>query len=78
VSQSAHDVAMPDASGQWPTMADQLDAIGVPLLVAQRELLLTQPNPTWTPTYETVTLDDPVSHAVVVCPTCGSPIKVDA
>ena len=75
-SQSAYDKPVADAYGQQPTMADQLDAQGVPLLVAQREVLAAQPNPAWTPTYERVVLDDPVDHLVAVCPKCGSPIKV--
>lgn len=74
-SQSAYDRPVPDAAGQYPTMADQLDAQGVALLVAQRVALST-PNPVWVPTYERVTLDDPVDHLVAVCPTCGTPVKV--
>ena len=76
VSESAMDVPVADASGQYPTMADQLDATGVPLLVAQREQLATMVNPAWTPTYERIVLDEPVEHQVADCPACGSPVKV--
>lgn len=76
VSQSAHDVATVDASGQHPTMADQLAASGASLMLAQWETLAAQPNPTWTPTYARVVLDDPVEHQVAVCPNCGTPVKV--
>lgn len=76
VSQSGYERTAEDNHGQQPTLADQLDATGVPLLVAQRAVLLAQPNPAWTPTYESVLLDEPVTHTVAVCPSCGSPIKV--
>ena len=75
-SQSGYDLAVVDSAGQHPTMADQLDSQGVPLLNAQREAL-SVPNPAWTPTYRREVLDDPVDHQVAVCPTCGTPVKVD-
>lgn len=74
VSQSGHDVPVVDASGQQPTMAAQL--ANVALTLAQWQLLETITNPSWSPTYEHVKLDDPQEHEVAVCPTCGSPIKV--
>lgn len=76
VSRSGYDKVAVDANGQHSTLADQLDASGVPLLVSQREVLLAQVNPAWTPTYEGTLLDEPVAHTVAVCPKCGSPIKV--
>lgn len=75
-SQSAYDKAVPDAAGQHPTMLDQLDAQGVALLVAQRDLLATIRNPSWARAYERVVLDDPVDHEIAVCPGCGTPVKV--
>lgn len=75
-SQSAYDKAVADVRGQHPTMAEQLDSQGVPLLTEQRDLLLQQRNPAWIPTYERVVLDDPVEHLVADCPSCGTPIKV--
>lgn len=76
VSQSAHDVPTVDAQGQHPNMADQVNAQGAALTRDQWELLQVTANPSWTPTYTRVTLDDPVEHQVAVCPVCGTPVKV--
>lgn len=76
VSQSGHDVAAVDASGQHPNMADQVAAVGAALTREQWDVLAATVNPSWTPTYVHVTLDDPVEHQVAVCPECGTPIKV--
>lgn len=76
VSRSGHDVAQVDASGQHPNMADQLASTGASLTREQWDELAVMPNPAWTPTFVHVELDDPVSHVVAVCPTCGTPVKV--
>jgi hypothetical protein len=69
-------VATVDGAGQHPNLADEMAAAGAALTRDQWDVLAVTVNPSWTPTYQHVVLDEPVTHVVADCPNCGTPIKV--
>jgi hypothetical protein len=77
ISQASYERSVKDEQGHSPTMAGDLEDSGARLTRRQWTILDGVSNPDWTPTYETVVVDDePVEHQIVKCPSCGSTVKV--